>query len=30
MYPLELFFYELSAAPLLDALIAALPPADEN
>ena len=27
LYPLELFFYEVSPAPLLDALIIAAPPA---
>jgi hypothetical protein len=30
LYPLELYFYEVSAAPLLDALIAAPQPADAN
>ena len=30
LYPLELFFYEVSPAPLLDALIAAPQPADAN
>ena len=30
VYPLELYFYEVSPAPLLDLLIAAPEPADEN
>ena len=30
VYPLELYFYEVSSAPLLDLLIAAPEPADAN
>jgi hypothetical protein len=30
LYPLELFFYEITPAPLLEALIAAPQPADAN